>query len=49
MQDAFKHQENTLQTGIQHVIRHLHAKTHKFHIEHAQNGATVHHIHTKQV
>ena len=26
----------------------LHAKTHKFHIEHAQNGATVQHIHTKQ-
>ena len=48
MQNASKHQANTLQTGIQHVIMHLHAKTHKFHIEHAQNGATVQHIHTKQ-
>ena len=48
MQDASKHQANTLQTGIQHVIMHLHAKTHNFHIEHTQNGATVQHIHMKQ-
>ena len=27
----------------------LHAKSSKFHIEHAQNGATVQHIHSKQV
>ena len=27
----------------------LHAKLSKFHIEHAQNGATVQHIHSKQV
>ena len=26
----------------------LHAKLSKFHIEHAQNGATVQHIHCKQ-
>ena len=26
----------------------LHAKLSKFHIEHAQNGATVQHIHSKQ-
>ena len=48
MQDASKHQANTLQTGKQHDIILLHAKTHKFHIGHAQNGATVQHIHTKQ-
>ena len=27
----------------------LHAKSSKFHIEHAQNGATVQHTHMKQV
>ena len=27
----------------------VHAKLSKFHIEHAQNGATVQHIHSKQV
>ena len=48
MQDAFKHQANTLQTCIQHDMIHLHAKTSKFHIEHAQNGSTVQHIHMKQ-
>ena len=48
MQDAFKQQANTLQTCIQHDMMHLHAKTRKFHVEHAQNGATVHHIHMKQ-
>ena len=26
----------------------LHAKLSKFHIEHAQNGATVQHVHSKQ-
>ena len=26
----------------------LHANLNKFHIEHAQNGATVQHIHSKQ-
>ena len=48
MQHTSKHQANTLQTGIQHDIMQLHAKSHKFNIEHAQNGATVQHIHTKQ-
>ena len=49
VQDAPKHQANTLQTDIQHDIMLLHAKSHKFHIGHEQNGATVQHIHTKQV
>ena len=48
VQDASKHQENTLQTYKQHDIMILHAKSHKFHIGHAQNGATVQHIHMKQ-
>ena len=48
MQDAFKQQANTLQTCMQHDIMHLHAKTHKFHIDHSTNGATVQHLHTKQ-
>ena len=49
MQDAFKHQGNTLQTCIQHDMMHVHTKSSKFHIDPAQNGATVQHIHTKQV
>ena len=48
MQNAFKHQENTLITRIQHGMIKLHAILSKFHIEHAQNGATVQHIHSKQ-
>ena len=48
MQDASKQQENTLQICKQYDIMLLHAKSHKFHIEHAQNGATVQHIHMKQ-
>ena len=48
MQNAFKHQANTLKTRIQHDNMELHAKSSKFHIEHAQNGATVQHIHYKQ-
>ena len=48
MQNAFKHQENTLKTWMQHDKMKLHAKSSKFHIEHAQNGATVQHIHSKQ-
>ena len=48
VQDAPKHQANTLQTCKQHDIMILHAKSHKFHIGHAQNGATVQHIHSKQ-
>ena len=49
MQNAFKHQENTLKTRIQHDMMQLHAILSKFHIEHTQNGATVQHTHIKQV
>ena len=48
MQNAFKHQANTLKAWIQQGNKKLHAKLSKFHIEHAQNGATVQHIHSKQ-
>ena len=48
MQNAFKHQANTLKTRMQQGNMKLHAKLSKFHIEHAQNGATVQHIHSKQ-
>ena len=48
VQDAPKHQAKSLQTCKQHDIKLLHAKSHKFHIGHTQNGATVQHIHTKQ-
>ena len=49
MQNAFKHQENTFKTWIQQGNMNIHAILNKFHIEHAQNGATVQHIHMKQV
>ena len=39
-----KHSKRRMQQGNMK----LHAKLRKFHIEHAQNGATVQHIHTKQ-
>ena len=45
MQKAFKHQTNTLKAWMQHDNMKLHAKLSKFHIEHAQNGATVQHTH----
>ena len=48
MQNAFKHQANALKIRMQHDKRKLHAILSKFHIEHAQNGATVQHIHSKQ-
>ena len=48
MQNAFKHQANTRKTWMQHDKMKLHAKSSKFHIEHAQNGAMVQHIHSKQ-
>ena len=48
MQNAFKHQANTLKTRMQHGNMKLHAKLSKFHIEHTPNGATVQHIHSKQ-
>ena len=49
MQNAYKHQAKTLKTRMQHYNMKLHAKSSKFHIEHTQNGATVQHIHMKQV
>ena len=49
MQNAYKYQENTLKTWMQHDNMKLHAKSSKFHIEHTQNGATVQHIHSIQV
>ena len=45
MQNAFKHQKNTLKAWMQHDNMKLHAKSSKFHIEHTQNGATVQHTH----
>ena len=48
MQNTFKHQANTLKTLMQHYNMKLHAILSNFHIEHAQNGATVQHIHSKQ-
>ena len=48
MQNAFKHQANTLKTMIQYDNMELHAKLRKFYIEHTPNGATAQHIHSKQ-
>ena len=48
MQNAFKHQANTLKTWMQHDYMKLYAIIGKFHIENAQNGATVQYIHSKQ-
>ena len=48
MNNAFKRQENTLKTWTQYGNMKLHAILSKFHIWHAQNGAMVQHIHTKQ-
>ena len=48
MQNAYKHQANTIKTSMQHDSMKLHAKSSKFHIEHTQNGATVQHIHSIQ-
>ena len=49
MQNAYKHQENTLKTWMQHDNMKLHAKPSKFHIDHTQNAATVQHINSIQV
>ena len=49
MQNTFKHQANTLKTWMQQGNMKLQAKLSKFHMDHAQNGATVQHIHSKQV
>ena len=48
MQNAYKHQANTLKTLMQHDNVELHAIRSKLHIEHDQNGATLQHIHSKQ-
>ena len=48
MQNAFKHQENTLKTWVQHEKMKLHENLGKFHKEHTLNGATVQHIRSKQ-
>ena len=45
---AKKHHEH-FKTRMQQGNMKLHAKLCKFHIEHAQNGATVQHIHSIQV
>ena len=45
MQNAYKHQANTLKTWMQHDNMQLHAKLGKLHIEHTQNGATVQNTH----
>ena len=49
MQNALKHKEHILKSMMQHDIMKLHTIPSKFHIEHAPNGATFQHIHTKQV
>ena len=49
MQKAFYHQASTLKAWMQHDNMKLHTILGKFHIDHAQNGATVQHIHSKQV
>ena len=49
MQDAFKHQAHMLKPRMQQGKMKLHAKPSKFHVEHAQNEATVQHIHSIQV
>ena len=48
MNNAFKHQANTLKTWMKHDNMKQNEILRKFHIEHAQNGATVQHIHSKQ-
>ena len=47
-QNAFKHQANTFKTWIQQGNMKLQAKLSNFHMEHAQNGATVQHIYSIQ-
>ena len=49
MQNAYKHQANTLKTWMQHYNMKLHAILTKFHIKRTQNGATVQHTHSIQV
>ena len=49
MQKQAKHNHKHSKTRMQHDMMKLHAILSKFHIGHDQNGATVQHIHTKQV
>ena len=49
MQTQAKHNHNHSKTWMQHGMMKLHAKPIKLHIEHAQNVATVQHIHSIQV
>ena len=47
MQEKQHHKHS--KTWMQYGMMKLHAKPSKFHVEHAPNGGTVQHIHTKQV
>ena len=49
MQKQAKQHHKHSKTCMQQGNMKLHAKLSKFHIEHAQNGATVQHIHSIQV
>ena len=49
MQNEYKHQAHMLKTWMQQDNMRLHEILSKFHIDHAQNGATVQHIHSNQV
>ena len=49
MQMQARHNHKHSKTWMQHGMMKLHAKPSKFHVEHAQNGATVQHIHSIQV
>ena len=48
MQMQAKQHHKHSKSWMQHGMMKLHAKPSKFHIDHAQNGATVQHIHSKQ-
>ena len=48
MQMQVKQHHKHSKTRMQQGMMKLHAKSSKFHIEHAQNGATVQHIQSKQ-
>ena len=49
MQNAYKHQANTLKTWMLHDNMKLHAILTKFRIKRTQNTATVQHTHSIQV
>ena len=48
MQMQAKQHHKHSKTRMQHGNKKLHAKLSKFHTDHAQNGATVQHIHSIQ-